>query len=278
VSPTVSLKLVGVALVLAVIAIVLVSWWTNLLGFSAHIGEFYAIILAELVVATPIVIAWMFKREIRYWSWRQNAPHLVVEKVESDSEVLLQEICVLPRTGQPICREMNAVFVSVKNEKGRVAVDVEAETTKGGSNTPLVFITPNGKRTLSVPYVSFIKDKAVREDEGSFVSTVCNDREREIFVLKSIKALAPPPTGRDKKFILCFSLKDDTSLRGNGRIWFPHTTKVREWMPCNFVLGIRFYSENFEVGAANFRIVGKKDWKSLSVEPVLDSESRSFSS
>ena len=267
-SPTVSLKLVGVALVLAVIAIVLFSWWSNLLDFSAHIGEFYAIILAELVVATPIVIVWMFKREIRYWSWKQNAPHLLVEKVEPHSEVLLQEMCVLPHKGKPICRKMNAIFVSVKNVKGRVALDVEAETTRGGWNTPLVFITPNGKTTLTVPYTSFIVDKAVREDEGSFVSTICNDTERDLFVLKSIKALAPPPGGRDKKFILCFSLEDDTNLRGNGRIWFPHTTKVWEWMPCDFVLGIRFYSENIMVGTAKFRIVGKKDWKSISVEPI----------
>lgn len=263
-----SSKVVGIILVIAVSSVVVLSWMINLFDFSSHLADFYAIILAELVVLVPVIVVWTFNREIRYWIWLQNAPHLVVEKAQLDSDMVIQEICVQVRKGPPVCRKANVVFVSVKNTKGRIARDIMAETNQGGYNTDMVFITPTGKTSLTVPPVDFIEDEAVRQDDASFVSAVLNDVERDKFVLKSIKSLAPPPKGRDRKFVLCFALENESN-----RVWIPHNTKIWQWMPCDFPLVVKFYVEDIEVGRGAFRITGN-DWKTLSAEPVTGDDAR----
>jgi hypothetical protein len=264
-------KVVGSILILAILGLAIVSWVFNMFDFIAHLGEVYAIVIAELLVALPLVVVWMFNQEIKDWVYLQNMPHLIVEKVKLESGMLIQQICVQPHNGDPLCRKVNAVFVSVKNTKGRIAREVVVETNLGGYNTDMVLITPTGTNTLTVPSPSFISDEAVEKDDPSFVSAVLNDVDRERFVLRTMGELVPFPKGRDKKFVLCFTMEgSDTSQRMN-RVWIPHKTKIWEFMPCDFPLFLKFYSQGVLVGTGAFRISGD-DWKTLAVEPILDSD------
>ena len=240
-SLTLSTKIVGSGVIVAVVLLVLVSLVVNLFDFVSHLSEVYANVIAGLIITIPVIVVWMFRQEIRNWIYQQNAPHLVVEKAKLDSEYLIQEMCVRIRDRSLVRRKANVVFVSVKNTKGRIARQIAAETNQGGYNTDMVFITPTGKTSLTVPVTSFIEDEAIKEDDASFVSAILNDVEREKSVLSSIAELAPPPKGRDKKFALCFALEGDEASGGRNRVWIPHITKIWRWMPCDFPLVVKLY-------------------------------------
>ena len=267
----VSTKLVGVVLLVGIFAAVVLSWVFNLFDFSAHLGDFYAIILAESVVAVPVIVYFMFRQNINYWIWMQNAPHLIVEKANLSPDRTIRRICIETRNGRLVCHNVNAVFVSIKNVKGRTAHNVIVETNLGGFNTPMIFITPTGKTSLTIPYSPTNDDPGIKEDEGAFVSAVCRDDERAKFVLNSISGLAPPPKGRDKKFMLCFCIEGDTSSSGGDRVWFPHTTKTYDWMPFDFPLILKLYADEILVGTSAFRVSGK-DWMNLSAEPITEAK------